>query len=388
MRFALKVAVRFLKSGKVQTLMIVLGIAVGVSVQIFIGLLIQGLQQSLINKTIGNSPHITLTSSSDNKLIDDWESITGIIKNLDKKIEDVSPMADSSAFAGFNSRTAPVLIRGVLMDKADGIYNFNDSIFEGKMPDSEGQALVGKELKEELGLKAGDNIEIITPDGKKASLTATGFYDLKVSSINKSWLIVNLKTAMNIFGFGNKITSVEMQVSDKDIFNATDIAASIEKGISDKNIRVSDWQTQNEQLLSGLKGQSISSIMIQVFVLISVLLGIASVLAISVMQKSRQIGILKAMGVKDRVSSLIFLLQGLILGIGGAVCGIVLGLGLILMFTKFALNPDGTPVVPILMNYGFIGFSGIIAVLSAMAASMIPARKSSKLNPIEVIKNG
>ncbi len=389
MRFALKVAFRFLKSGKSQTILIALGIAVGVSVQIFIGLLINGLQQSLVNKTIGNSSQITITSLNDNKLIENWEMKIDKLENLkDSRIEDISPMADSSAFVSFDSKTEPVLVRGIVNNKAEGIYNLSEKIIDGNMLSGEGQVLVGKELKEQLNLRLGDSIDIFTPDGKKSELIVNGFYDLKVSSVNKSWLLVSLKTSMDIFGFDNKITSVEMQVSSNEIFNAKDIAASIENILSDDGIKVADWQSQNEQLLSGLQGQSISSIMIQIFVLISVLLGIASVLAISVMQKSRQIGILKAMGLKDNVSSMIFLFQGFMLGIGGAIIGICLGLLLIMMFTKFALNPDGTPIVPIYMDYTFIAFSGIIAVFSAMAASLIPARKSSKLNPIEVIKNG
>jgi lipoprotein-releasing system permease protein len=76
------------------------------------------------------------------------------------------------------------------------------------------------------------------------------------------------------------------------------------------------------------------------------------------------------------------------LGLIGAFLGIALGFGLLVMFTKFAVNPDGTPVVPIYINYGFIALSGLFAVLSATTASLIPARISSKLNPIEVIKNG
>jgi lipoprotein-releasing system permease protein len=128
--------------------------------------------------------------------------------------------------------------------------------------------------------------------------------------------------------------------------------------------------------------------MIQVFVIISVVLGIASVLAISVVQKSRQIGILKAMGIKDSTSSLIFLLQGFMLGVFGGVLGILLGFGLLYSFTSFALNPDGTPVVPILINVNFIGFSALVAITASTLAALIPARRSSKLNPIEVIKNG
>jgi len=128
--------------------------------------------------------------------------------------------------------------------------------------------------------------------------------------------------------------------------------------------------------------------LIQVFVTISVVLGIASVLAITVIQKSRQIGILKAMGVKDRTASLIFLSQGFILGIFGAIGGVLLGLLLTFAFTTFALDPDGNPVIPLLIDPQFIGISALVAIVSASLASVIPARKSTKISIIEVIKNG
>jgi lipoprotein-releasing system permease protein len=185
---------------------------------------------------------------------------------------------------------------------------------------------------------------------------------------------------------GKQVTAIEMQVSD--VFNADLIANRVAYGLSLSEVRVDNWKDQNQQLLSGLNGQSVSSYMIQVFVLVAVLLGIASVLAISVVQRSKQLGILKAMGIQDRDASLIFVFQGLLLGILGAVLGIALGFALLLMFTQFAVNPDGTPVVPIFINPSFIALSGLFAIVSAMVASLIPARLSSKLNPIEVIKNG
>ena len=121
--------------------------------------------------------------------------------------------------------------------------------------------------------------------------------------------------------------------------------------------------------------------------MVSVVLGIASVLAITVMQKSKQIGILKAMGIKNSNSSLIFLFEGLVLGIFGAIAGVGLGLGLAKAFTTFALNPDGTPVVALYIDIKFIALSGAIAVISCLFASLIPAIKSSALNPIDIIRN-
>lgn len=385
MKLPFKIAVRFLRSSKGQTALIALGIAVGVSVQIFIGSLIQGLQKSLINKTVGNSPQITISSTTDDKVIKNYKEILKKINSEDKKVINVSVAADGPMLIKENSKTYSVLLRGMDIDTSDKIYNIKNRIYDGTQPKNSDEIMIGKDLQKELGVKLGEEIEVIPANGQVKKLKVTGFYDLKVAAINKSWLVTTLETSQNIFSIEDKITSIEMQV--KDIFSA-DITAANLANMLDKDIKVDNWKAQNEELLSGLNGQSVSSIMIQVFVLVAVVLGIASVLAITVIQKSRQIGILKAMGIKDRTASLIFLFQGLLLGILGAILGVALGLSLSYVFTKFALNPDGTPVVPLYIDYGFIALSAIIAVVSATVAALIPARRSSKLNPIEVIRNG
>lgn len=386
MKFSFKIALRFLSSNKGQTALIALGIAIGVSVQIFIGLLIQGLQLSLVNKTIGNSPQITISSNTDDKLIDNYNSVAAKLKKSDSRIKNISLAADGPALIKNSNSTYSVLIRGMDINASDKIYNVISTLYEGRLPSESDEAIIGKELQKQLNLKTGDTIDAITNSNKLTKLKITGFYDLKNSAINKSWVITTLSTAQTLFNFGDKITSVEMQVTEP--FNADKIAAEAENNLDKSLLKIDNWKDQNAQLLSALNGQSISSIMIQVFVLIAVLLGIASVLAVTVIQKSKQIGILKAMGTNDFSASLIFLFQGLLLGVIGAIAGVILGLLLCFSFSKFALNPDGTPVVALYINQSFIAFSALIAVFSAAAAALIPAGKTAKLNPIEVIKNG
>jgi lipoprotein-releasing system permease protein len=218
-------------------------------------------------------------------------------------------------------------------------------------------------------------------------LKVSGLIDLKVAAINSSWVVGDIEVGREVFGFGEEeVTSIEMQVEEP--FDSDIIASRLESDIDRDDLKLSEWKTLNEQLLSGLSGQSTSSLMIQIFVIISVVLGISSVLAITVMQKSRQIGILKAMGIKDRTASLIFLMQGFIFGVVGGAIGIAMGIGLLFIFSKFALNADGTPVVPIFIDPVFIAISGLIAVLASTVASVIPAIKSKNLSPIEVIRNG
>lgn len=383
MLLPIKIATRFLKSSKGQTILITIGIAIGVSVQIFIGLLIQGLQTSLVDKTIGSSSQITITAEAKK----DFDIYENIINDVESNIEvkAITAALDNPAIITVKENPKSIVVRGFTLSGANDIYKLNKALIEGEMPEEENSVIVGKNIFEEAEYSVGDTINITVPQIGPKEVKIVGVFDLKVAAINNSWFVTNIASAQSLFEKEGKASSIEMQIED--VFNSNVVAAEVSSLLSE-GFTVSDWQAQNEELLSGLSGQSISSIMIQVFVIISVVLAIASVLAISVMQKSKQIGILKAMGIKDKSSSVIFLTQGFILGLMGAIVGIALGIGLIVAFTTFALNPDGTPLIPMTLNIGFIALSGGIAVVASMAASLIPAFRSMRMDPIEVIKNG
>lgn len=394
MRFPLKVAIRFLRSNKTQTFFIIIGIAIGVSVQVFIGTLIDGLQKSLVNKTVSNSPQITVSSTKDDKTIEDWEKKIIQIKESDSRIKNVSPTIEGSAFIKEENKSYPVLFRGFNLDESDKIYNIKNRIYDGNWITSRDieankrKILIGRELNENLKKQVGDTLKITTPTGKSEEFIISGFYDLEVSSINKSWIITDLNTVQDILGYDKKITAIEVQVNMDDIFKADNISQNVKYNLNSDEAKVENWKEQNKQLLSGLSGQSTSSYMIQFFVIVSVILAIASILAITVIQKSREIGILKAIGIKNGPASRIFLFQGIILGIFGAILGVSFGIGLTTMFTKFALDSNGNPIVELYISYKFVAFSAILAIVASSMAALIPAKKSAKLDPIEVIKNG
>lgn len=374
-----QIALRFLRNSLGQTILIVLGISVGVSVQVFIGSLIGGLQNSLVETTIGNSSQVTVVSE---EYIDDYQSIYNQLDDIDEIIA-YGASIDNPGNLVYNTETAPILLRGLDLDYSDDIYNLSDKLVEGSLPDGTDQVIIGIDLKEELDISLNDTITVSIPLVGDTEVTIVGFYDFNVATINSSWVISNLTTAQGILSLGDVVSKVETQIED--VFTAEEVALELS---SLTPYEVTNWIDQNQELLVGLEAQGSSSLMIQVFVTISVVLGITSVLAITVIQKSRQIGILKAMGIKDRTASLIFLSQGFILGIFGAIFGVLLGLGLTYIFSTFALDPDGNPVVPLLLDPGFIGISALVALFSASFASIVPARKSSKVSIIEVIKNG
>lgn len=403
MTYELKIALRFLKNGKTQSLFILLGIAVGVAVMIFLGSLITSLQESLVEKTIGNSAHITIGGEDDAisrflsendadpallrgnfapavKSLNNWSLIVDQLQG-DRRIDSISPTTEGTALIRSSGRNESVLVKGIQLKNADRIYDITARLTAGE-PFVEGnRILIGTKLSESLGVGPGGTVSLLTPGGETVRLIVGGVFDLKNENLNETIVFMDLKRSQKLFQLGSGVTAIEIQV--KDPFQADVIADAWEDSIG--GVRIDQWKEQNQQLLSALSSQSSSSYTIQFFVILAVTLGISSVLAVSVVQKSKEIGILKAMGATSASASRIFLLQGLILGILGSVSGSGLGIVLLSVFQFFN---QGNSSLVIHYRPDTILIIGLIATAAGTIASLIPARRSANLNPMEAIKNG
>jgi lipoprotein-releasing system permease protein len=374
----LRIAIRFLLSGKTQTVLIVGGIAVAISVQVFVGLLLDSLQKGLVDRTVGNSPQVTISSAKENVTIGRWEEIVTIADSLGATAA-VGVSASANAFVKKGNDSVPVLVRGFDANAVERIYGLEDSLYEGRAVAAAGEVLIGRDLSEELEIAIGDKLQVRTPGGAVVDYTVSGLFDLGVAAIDGSWVVANVRTAQNLFGFGDRVTSVEIKVVD--IFSADLVAADIEY------LDVSNWKDENEQLLEAVQSQAISSNMIQIVIILSVAIAIASILSISVLQKKRQVGILKAMGIKDRAASLIFVYQGVFIGLLAGLVGIALGVGFLYGFTLFATS-GGESVLDFRFEPLFIVRSFAVAIVASALAGLVPARKSLQLTPAEVIREG
>lgn len=401
LRFESNLARRFLEENKGQTLLIVLGIAIGVAVMVFLTALIDGLQADLIQKTVGKSPHIVMTSAEggsqeavkvvngnkvlmidttqkDQRPIGEWHTFENAL-SADQRIKAVLPVVDGSGLIRRGQVTRGVLLRGFDLDQADRIYDISNAVIEGNRQPINNSVLIGKDLAVDLGVSAGDPILLELPGQAPLALMVEGIFDLGVSAINQRWLIMDRRQVGALLRIGDQVTSVELQV--RDIFLAEQIAR--DWGGKLPSYKLESWQETNAQLLSALKSQSSSSYTIQFFVLLAVILGVASVLAINAVQKSKQIGILKAMGIRTSSVARVFMIQGMALGLMGSISGFGLGILLTKLFIllagqQFTLLLKPTSVAIILGT----------TLLSATLSAYLPARRVSQLNPIEVIRNG
>jgi lipoprotein-releasing system permease protein len=405
--FNLAVAFRFLKEGKSQTALILIGITLGIAVQVFLNALIVDLQRSLVEDTVGRSPHITatmadaqplpayvpddgrpalsriVTNEGNVKPIRNWEPVAAQLAKLGA-FKVVNPVAQGSGFIQQGGKSLPVVLRGFDLERADALYDIRRRLVAGRYEVGGNGVLIGRELADKLRTGVGASLRISVPGGASDLFPVNGVFDLKNQALNESWVVVSLNRAQILFGLDRGLTHLELQVPDA--FSAASWAASLRTSFP--ALKWLSWQETNAQLLAALQGQGSSSYIIQLFVLLSVTLAIASVLAISVVQRSRQIGILKALGLKTRQIGRIFIIQGAVLGFVGSVVGSLAGWGLIEVFVSIQKANRAASLTSIPVKIPAVALSIAIATLAGTLAAFVPARRAARLNPIEVIRNG
>lgn len=398
-RYEWMIALRFLLRGRGQTLLIVLGIAVGVAVQFFLSALISGLQVSLIDNTIGSAPHVLVlpadrlpvnAAGGDGAarrdqgriLIDElteiqsWQTYVDDLRR-DRRVLRAAPVANGQGFIERGGAVIAVIVKGLVAPDGLEIYRIREKTIAGVPELASDTALLGRRIAERLTLAVGDKFVLRNDRGGRLVMRVGAVFDLGAAAGND--LVAAAMDQMRSFFAIGGVSAVEAQVGD--VFAAEQVARDY--GRQYGRVKLESWQERNRQLLTGLRSQSTSSVTIQLFVIVSISLAIASVLGIAAVQKQRQLGILKAMGTTDRSASRIFVIQGLLLGGVGSLLG--LGLGL-------------------LMGWGFVAGTGaafglevsvrtlltpiVLALAAAVIASTIPARKAAALSPIEVIRNG
>lgn len=406
MPFEWFVALRYLRAARGQTALILAAISIGVSVVVFISALIDGLQTSLIDKTLGSQPHVTLSvpreepralveatatravarivQASPQRLrsIDQWPSVMANLERVPGVLA-VSPTVTGSAFAARAEAKVPIVVRGVDAERFAAITALQTRLVAGTLDTQGGNVAVGASLASDLGVEPGDKIRITSSEGVEDVVTIAGVFRVGNEGIDGSWLVTSLRHAQSLFALPGGATSIELKVSD--VFDAERIAIDVRRSTG---LTTESWMALNAELLSGLSAQSSSKLMIQFFVVVAVALGIASVLIVSVVQKSREIGILRAVGTSARRIRSIFLIQGGVLGLAGAFFGSALGAGFAKLFEGLARGPDGTPKFPVELDLRLFASATALAVGVGLVSAFVPARRASRLDPATAIRGG
>lgn len=405
MPFEWFVALRYMRDARGQTTLILAAVAVGVSVIVFLSALIGGLQTSLIDKTLGSQPHITLRSpreaprplvaatptvaiarqvaESSQRLrsIDQWPMVVAGVERV-AGVTAASPSITGAGFAVRGDATSAIVVRGVEAERFLAIIDVRARLVAGRYELDGGAVVIGSKLAADLGVGVGDKLRISSTEGVDDVVTVRGIFTLGSQAVDGTWVLTSLRHAQALYALPGGVTTIELKVAD--VFAAERIAGEVR---GHTGLRADSWMTVNAELLAGLSAQSSSKLMIQFFVIVAVALGIASVLIVSVVQKSREIGILRAVGTPAWRISLVFLIQGGVLGTIGSFIGSALGALLARIFENATRDASGAPRFPVQLDLELYAIATAIAIGVGLLAAVLPARRAARLDPATAIRN-
>ncbi len=401
--FEFTVAVRFLREGRFQSLLIIVGVAAGVAVVAYISALVVGLQQNTLNKTLGAQAHVVLTPLDERvtpvlpraagelpfsdlqpraqrlRSLSNWPLVVASLEQQ-AGVAAVSPLVAGSGLAQRGEATRAVTVAGVDIARYERVVGLRDKLVAGTLRLAPSEAIVGVTLAADLGVRVGDRITLSTGTRSEV-LRLTGLVDLGVRELNRRTLLVPLRTGQTLFDLPGGATQIDVTLND--VWAAQALARQLAQQLPDK---VESWQDTNGQLVSALNAQSVSTTIIRAVVMVVVVLGIASVLVVSVVQKQREIGILRAMGATRGQVLRIFLLQGALVGGLGSVAGVGLAVALVSAFTRFVRGADGGPLFDITLQPAMAVQIAVIAAVAGVLAAVAPARRASRMDPAQAIR--
>jgi lipoprotein-releasing system permease protein len=400
------VALRFLREGRMQTGFIVTGVAIGVGVIVFMSALLSGLQSNFIRRVLTAQPHIQLLppkevarpqrGAEDNgslqhgaivqpplqrlKSIDQWQAVAAQIRAM-PEVATVSPEATGSALAVRGSASRAISAIGIEPERYFRIVAIPEKIVRGSTRLGATDILIGTELASDLGVGVGDKLRVSAALGANNTLTVTGIFDLGNKGANQRTTYLALHTAQSLLGLPGGVTGLDVTVHD--VYAAERIAQRITAATG---VQADSWIRTNEQFFTAINAQQTSNTVIRAFVGLSVAFGIASVLVVSVVQRSREIGILRAMGISRAQILRLFLLQGSLLGLSGSLVGSALGAFALVLWQRFARNADGTPLFPLAFEPWLFVAALVLATLVGLAAAVAPALRASRMDPVVAIR--
>ncbi len=407
MPIAVFIALQFLREGKTASSLVIAAVGVGVTVIVFLSALIGGLQQSLIDKTLGTQAHVvvrppeevprllraddapadTIVASRVQRPAQRVRSIVGWQRTMvelaaDPEVSVVTPVVSGPGFAVRGTASKSVNVLGIEPSSYVRVVAIDDRLVAGRLPDSGAEAAIGSELAADLGVEVGDKLRLQADDGRTALFTVSGVFRLGNREVDERWVLLTLRSGQTLLDLVGGVSSLELRV--RELFDAETTALRLGAATG---LVAQSWMNTNSELLTALRSQSASSLLIQAFVVLAVTIGIASVLVVSVVQKRREIGILRAMGMSRGRIVLVFMVQGGVLGMLGSIVGVAAGVAVAMAFRGAVVDARGAPLFPISVELPLILTAAATAITTGLVAAVLPAIRAGRLDPAVAIRH-
>ncbi|NOR60595.1 MAG: FtsX-like permease family protein [Methanosarcinales archaeon] len=382
--YELFIAIRHLTSRRRQTIFSVLAVGLAVLLLMWSQAVMVGFTEEMYSKTVDRMmPHVTVEPQEGEdyihlyrKLIEDINEIDGVIG--------ISPVLTGPATFEYKGKNKNVVMQGIRVEGHDSVMYINDDIIEGSFRDLEvspNTVVVGDALAEKLDVEIGDTIDASFPEANPANLKVVGIYD-SGTPMDETLAITSLSTAQDFLDVSNVVTTILVRVDDRER------AQAISNRIDTIGYPASGWKETNPEIIQTLKMEGISNAITLSLIVIIASFGIVSTLFMVVMEKTKEIGMLMAMGVPRRSILIIFVMESGILGLLGALMGVILGATLAIYMGSYDYGFEvmpGISSIPFVVRIQDAAIIVLFTFLLNLIAGIYPASRASKLKPVEAI---
>ena len=408
MRYEFIIGFRYLKAKRKQVFISIItflsigGVALGVTALIVVLSVMGGFEDDLKKKILGTNAHLVIFQQG-SAMRDYWEiarkvdSIPGVVA--------ASPFIFTQAMLTSESNTQGIILRGIDPDTARRVINIGDTVKKGDLMSLRGKVktreppgiILGKELAQNLGVMLGDTIVVVSPMGALAPMglgppmkkfRITGIFESGMYEYDSSMAYISLESAQKFLSMKDTVSGIEVRV--RDIYDVKNIAQKIRKALGFP-FWTKDWMQMNRSLFSALKLERTVMFIILVLIVLVAAFGIVSSLIMVVMEKNKDIAILKSMGATAKSIMRIFVFEGLIIGTVGTIIGILGGYTIceLLARYKFISLPRDVyylSYLPVKMNISDFLLISLAAVGISFLATLYPSWQASKLDPAEALR--
>ncbi|NQU14662.1 MAG: lipoprotein-releasing ABC transporter permease subunit [Desulfobacteraceae bacterium] len=399
-------SLRYLRAKRKQTfisvitVISVLGVMVGVMALVVVLSVMNGFRADLMSKILGVNSHILVLRYGG--AFGDYKKIVKRVDKLDGVVAS-TPFIYAQVMANNSGNVSGALLRGVDPKNAARVVSFEEMIKEGSLASLEKDAggsppiVVGRELSRQIGIGPGDIVTLLSPEGKLTPLgrspntkrfRVTGIFDSGMYEYDASMVFVSLKEAQDFLAMGDRVTGLEVRVDD--IYESDKIAKQIQADLG-YPYWTKDWKVMNRSLFSALKLEKVTMFVILTMIVLVGALNIISTLVMVVMEKTRDIAILRAMGASAKSIMSIFMLQGLLVGLIGTMAGLASGLGICHLLGKYkfiSLPADVYYIstLPVRVEFVDVWLVALAAVFISFVATLYPSWYGSRVDPVEAIR--
>lgn len=375
------------------TVISVLGVMIGVAALITVIAVMSGFSGYMQERILGTTSHI-LVQGVDG--VDDPAAVLETVREQDGVVA-ASPYIMGQSLLRSGEEVRGVVVRGIVPETEQQVTDLAVHMVKGSLDDlSRNSVAIGVELARLYALTVGDQVtllspsEISTPFGMvpiMVSFKVAGIFESGMYEYDTGLVLTTLEAAGSFFDMGDKITGVEVKV--RDIYDTEGIALAIQSSLG-LAYWVRDWREMNRNLFAALKLEKFTMLIILSLIVIVAAFNIISTLTMVVMEKGREIAILMAMGATRRSIGRIFMLEGLIIGITGTILGLLMGLGLCWLLSRYNFIElpsfyyvTNLPVNVKLLDVAVICFG---AVVISFIFTLYPSRRAARLNPVEIMR--